>query len=436
MCGFSGFLTAPRSDFLTDTGVIRLMSDAIIHRGPDDSGYWLDREAGVALGHRRLSILDLSPQGHQPMVSACQRYVIAFNGEIYNHRDLRVELESLEAAPAWRGHSDSEVMLAAFAHWGVEAALKKLTGMFAFALWDRQERSLILARDRIGEKPLYYGWMGDVFLFGSELKALRAHPAWRGEIDRDALALYLFHSGIPNPYSIYRGIRKLSPGTYLSLRVGQGEALPEPRPYWSARTVAESGVAQPFAGGEQEALTELDRLLRRAVRRQMAADVPLGAFLSGGYDSTTIVALMQAQSERPVKTFTIGFHESGYNEAEHAKAVARHLGTEHTEWYVTAEEAMAVIPSLPRLYDEPFADSSQIPTYLVSRLARQHVTVSLSGDGGDELFGGYNRYFWGRDLWRRLGWSPSSLRHAMASLLRTWPPQSGDKAFHRLGPLL
>jgi asparagine synthase (glutamine-hydrolysing) len=439
MCGFAGFFTplSNASDERLNVSATH-MANALLHRGPDDCGIWVDSEVGIALGHRRLSIVDLSPQGHQPMLSACGRFVIAFNGEIYNHEIIRRELDTLHACPSWRGHSDTEVMLAAIAHWGVVEAIKRSIGMFALALWDRKERVLHLIRDRLGEKPLYYGWMGDVFLFGSELKALRAHPAWGGEINRDALAALMRHNYIPAPYSIYKGIFKLLPGTILSLSF-DGAAKNRfctPMPYWSVEEVAESGVANPFSGTEEDAIEHLDGLLRQSVRQQMVADVPLGAFLSGGVDSSAVVALMQAQSDRPVKTFTIGFHEAGYNEAEHAKAVAQHLGTEHTELYVTPEQAMAVIPRLPTLYDEPFADSSQIPTFLVSQLARQHVTVSLSGDGGDELFGGYNRYFWGRDIWKRIGWMPSEMRVLIGKMLKGVSPQRWDDIFARLGPLL
>jgi asparagine synthase (glutamine-hydrolysing) len=407
------------------------MADAITHRGPDDSGVWMDEAAGVALAHRRLSILDLSPAGHQPMLSASGRYVIAFNGEIYNHLELREALTGI----AWRGHSDTETLLAAFERWGIETTLKKSVGMFAIALWDRETHILTLARDRLGEKPLYYGWQNGVLLFGSELKALKAHPAFAGDIDRNALTLFLRHNYIPAPYSIYRDIHKLLPGTYwqigrdaLAAQRTQGEL----KIYWSAREVAEAGQRNLFRGGDAEAVAELERLLGQAVGGQMVADVPLGAFLSGGVDSSTVVALMQARSSRPVKTFTIGFKEAGYNEAEHAHAVARHLGTEHTELYVTPQDAMDVIPSLSAIYDEPFADSSQIPTCLVSRLARSHVTVSLSGDGGDELFGGYNRYFWARNLWRKLGWMPRPLRAALAGVLTTLPPASWNTAFQKL----
>ena len=397
MCGFTGFLDRSEttsSEQLTD--IVTRMTAALIHRGPDDGGIWIDPLDSVALGHRRLSILDLSAAGHQPMVSRGGRYVIAFNGEIYNHLALRRELETRPQVPdhplfdreanpqsphpnplpqgegahqGWRGHSDTETLLAAIEAWGVGEALKKCVGMFAFALWDRHDKLLYLARDRLGEKPLYYGWQGDHLLFGSELKALKQHPAFRGEIDRAALTLFMRHNYVPGPHSIYQGLHKLPAGTYLVL--GQHRPDSSPVSYWTARDVALRGQMQPFAGTEDEAIAGLDAVLRQAVAGQMVADVPLGAFLSGGYDSSLIVALMQAQSERPVKTFTIGFNEPEYNEAEHAKAVAQHLGTEHTELYVTPEEAMAVIPRLPALYDEPFADSSQIPTFLVSQLARR-----------------------------------------------------------------
>jgi asparagine synthase (glutamine-hydrolysing) len=426
MCGITGFLDSPSKTIQDLQPVITRMTDMLVHRGPDDCGTWIDTNSGIALGFRRLAILDLSPAGHQPMFSADERYVIIFNGEVYNFSELRRELEGL--GHSFRGHSDTEIMLAAISQWGIESAVKRFNGMFAIALWDRQERQLHLVRDRLGIKPLYYGWMGDIFLFGSELKALRAHPAFRGEIDRNALALYLRHNATPAPYTIYTNIFKLLPGTILTLSGDQLHQLPIPAPYWSAREVAEDGVTQPFTGSDREAVRELDERLRLSVRERMIADVPLGAFLSGGVDSSTIVALMQAQSSRSVRTFTIGFQESGYNEAEYAREVARHLGTEHTELYVTPEQARAVIPRLPALYDEPFADCSQIPTFLISELARRHVTVSLSGDGGDELFGGYNRYPWVNKIWRTFGWIPASLRsHAAAALLRI-PPASWDAA--------
>jgi asparagine synthase (glutamine-hydrolysing) len=409
MCGLTGFLHPGGLDAQTAQATARRMAATLAHRGPDDGDVWVDAVAGVALAHRRLSILDLSSAGRQPMTSACGRYVIVLNGEIYNHLELRRTLEATNSAPPWRGHSDTETLLAALAAWGVEAALKRCVGMFAFALWDRQARTLTLARDRLGEKPLYYGWQGGVLLFGSELKALRMHPAFCAEADRDVLALYLRHGYVPAPYAIYQGVFKLPPGSWLSYDAQAKPAvLPTPCFYWRVFDVV--GAPVRTALDDTTALSELEALLRQAIAGQMVADVPLGAFLSGGIDSSTVVALMQAQSTRPVKTFTIGFHETGYNEAKHAKAVAQHLGTEHTELYVTPDEAMAVIPCLPALYDEPFADSSQIPTFLVAQLARRQVTVSLSGDGGDELFGGYNRYFWATRLWRKLGRVPMGLR--------------------------
>ena len=332
------------------------------------------------------------------MVSASGRRVLVFNGEIYNFTELHAELEQQGRAPAWRGHSDTETLLAAFEAWGVEQTLKRARGMFALALWDRQNRTLTLARYRLGEKPLYYGWQMQgqqpAFLFGSELKALREHPSFAGEVDRSAVCLLLRHNCVPAPYSIYRGISKLMPGHYLTLTEAdlQAQRLPASTPYWSLAEVAVAGVAAPWQGSDDQAIRELDALLRDAIGQQMVADVPLGAFLSGGIDSSTIVALMQAQSSKPVKTFSIGFDEAGYNEAVYAKAVADHLKTEHTELYVKPAQAQAVIPRLPTLYDEPFADSSQIPTFLVSQLAARHVKMVLSGDGGDELFAGYSRY--------------------------------------------
>lgn len=408
------------------------MALRIAHRGPDDSGVWVDAEAGIALAFRRLAILDLSPAGHQPMASASGRYVIVFNGEIYNHLHLREELEGDDCV-AWRGHSDTETLLAAFEAWGVETTLKKAVGMFAIALWDRAERTLYLARDRMGEKPLYYGWQRDTFLFGSELKAFQAHRSFRAEVDRNAITLLLRHNSIPAPYSIYQGIRKLLPGSYLKLIAGQREA--EPASYWSLREVVEQGQAHPFAGSETEAVAELEVHLRRAIGMQMVADVPLGAFLSGGIDSSTIVALMQAQSNQPVKTFTIGSHQEGYNEARHAKLVAQHLGTEHTELYVTPDDAMNVIPRLPALYDEPFSDSSQIPTFLVSQLTKLHVTVSLSGDAGDEVFGGYNRYSWASSI-LRMGRVPIALRKLAAAGLSAFSPPTWDHLYSPASGLL
>lgn len=420
MCGIAGF--ARPGGFRREAAerTLRAMTDVITHRGPDDHGAWCDEAAGVALGHRRLSIVDLSPAGHQPMVSPSGRYVIVFNGEIYNHRQLRADLEPLQ----WRGHSDTETLLALIDRSGVESALKQTIGMFAFALWDRQERALVLARDRLGEKPLYYGWQGTgesgVFLFGSELKSLRVHPSFDAPIDRGAVSLQLRHNYIPSPYSIYSGIKKLEPGCFLRLPLEAGRVDGDVQAYWSLRTVVQQTRGQ--AVSDAEAVEQLDALLRDSIRQQMVADVPLGAFLSGGIDSSTVVALMQAQSSRPVKTFTIGFNEAGYNEAAHAKAVAQHLGTDHTELYVSPREAMDVIPLLPQLYDEPFSDSSQIPTYLVSKLAREHVTVSLSGDAGDELFAGYNRYFGTDRWWRKVSAVPLWLRKGMGNAAMLPPP--------------
>ena len=425
MCGIAGFLAGGCFVAEEASSIARGMADAVAHRGPDDAGTWLDRDAGVALAYRRLAVIDPSPAGRQPMQSASGRNVIVFNGEIYNHRDLRRRLEAQcpDALP-WRGHSDTETLLAAIERWGLGEALRAATGMFAFAFWDRKDRTLYLARDRTGEKPLYYGWQNGVFLFGSELKALAAHPAFAGDVDRDALTLLLRHCYISSPWSIYKGVRKLPAGTYVRMAAGasrqQTGELPEPQRYWSLRGVVAAGRAQPFEGGPEDAVDALHDLLLQAVRGQMVADVPLGAFLSGGIDSSTIVALMQAQSGRPVRTFTIGFDEPGYNEAEHAKAVAGHLQTEHTELYVSEREALDVIPRLPELFDEPFADSSQIPTYLVAGMARRHVTVALSGDGGDELFGGYGYYASTPRLRRWLSTVPAPLRRFGASAIMTF----------------
>ena len=413
MCGLAGFITLDRPERGTLVHIASSMADTLRHRGPDDSGVWVDPVCGIALAFRRLSIIDLSPAGHQPMHSANGRYVIVFNGEIYNFAELRKELEQSGEAPVWRGHSDTEVLLALISARGIDRALEQSIGMFSFALWDCRDRVLHLARDRIGEKPLYYGWAGRTFLFGSELKALRVHPQWNADIDRGAIALFMRYNYIPAPHSIFDGISKLTPGCTLALAWGARE--PVLKTYWSARTVAERGVANPLLDSAESIGAALDTLLRDAIGKQMVADVPLGAFLSGGIDSSTVVALMQAQSMRPVKTFTIGFAEHDYNEAIHAAEVARHLGTDHTELYVTPLQARDVIPKLPTIYDEPFADSSQIPTFLVAQLARSQVTVALSGDGGDELFAGYTRYAFGQQLWRRLSRVPPSIRRSIAA---------------------
>jgi len=434
MCGITGFWD--QSHLIAEAELAPLverMADQIRHRGPDDSGIWRQPESGLALGFRRLAIIDLTPAGHQPMLSPSGRYVMVYNGEVYNFGEMRDELEALGFS--FRGTSDTEVMLGAIEAWGIEKAIQRFNGMFAIALWDREEKTLTLIRDRLGIKPLYYGWCGRTLLFGSELKALRVHPAFRDEIDRDALASYLRHNYIPAPHSIYKAIHKLPPGSYLTIRNGEALQAGQIVAYWSARDAVERGQADPFDGSEQDAIEDFDALLRRSINLRMIADVPLGAFLSGGVDSSTVVALMQTQSDIPVQTFSIGFYEPGYNEAHHAKAAAEHLSTKHTEWYITPEETRQVIPLLPTLFDEPFADSSQIPTYLVSKLARQHVTVSLSGDGGDELFGGYNRYFMANQIWRRVGWMPLAARKALARAMLAAPSVAWNGFFQLAGRL-
>ena len=511
MCGLAGFITKRKSDADCLESLVTRMALAIQHRGPDDSGAWVDAEAGIALGHRRLSIVDLSAAGHQPMVSTSGRFVLVFNGEIYNHLEIRKELErsvvgvtrhsgmdrrnpdcrdadnpcrndgqdgmleTVAARPSevptlerwnhhsmgnqqedhhpnplpggegvrvqWRGYSDTETLLAAFEQWSVEATLKRTVGMFAIALWDRQTRTLHLARDRFGEKPLYYGWVGSgdsaAFVFGSELKALKAYPGFTNPVSRESLAQYMRFLYVPAPRSIYQHIYKLEPGCLLSINDTVPPVPSQPlRPpatysglrlqrWWSLSDVVEAGATHPITD-EQEALTSLEKSLTEAVQLQSLADVPLGAFLSGGVDSSTIVALMQQQSTRAVKTFTVGFEEAGFDESPHALAVARHLGTDHTELFVTAKEAQGVILSLPVMYDEPFADSSQIPTHLVCRAARQQVTVALSGDAGDELFGGYNRYFWAPRIWNRLAWLPYPVRRVLGATIRSLPVAAWD----------
>ncbi|MDD5120693.1 MAG: asparagine synthase (glutamine-hydrolyzing) [Candidatus Omnitrophica bacterium] len=432
MCGITGFIDFSgiknKNEMLKN---IKQMRDTLTHRGPDDSGVWVNQDAGVSFGHRRLSIVDLSEAGHQPMVSKSGRYVIVLNGEIYNHLGWRKELGLVN----WRGHSDTETLLEGFEKWGIEGALKRTIGMFAIALWDDKKKMLTLARDRIGEKPLYYGFQENTFLFGSELKALRAHPDFIGQIDRNVLCLYLRHSYVPSPYSIYMGIKKLPPGSYIQFPISGGlNALRTIAPivYWNFAQVAAQGVTQPFTGNDTDAITALDKQLRQAISLQMIADVPLGAFLSGGVDSSTIVALMQAESRRPVKTFSIGFNEKSYNEAGYAKAVAQHLGTDHTELYLSAAEAMQVIPRLGVIYDEPFADSSQIPTFLVSQMAGKYVKVSLSGDAGDELFCGYNRYAL-VDIWKKITKIPFRVRRPFGRLLRNIEPSVWESIFKYAG---
>lgn len=418
MCGITGFLAAPAPEAET---VLSAMMRAIAHRGPDSQGHWLDPEAGIALGHLRLAIVDLTPAGHQPMASPSGRYMLTFNGEIYNHRRLRAELEEQGRAPIWQGSSDTETFLAGIDAWGLEATLAKAIGMFAFGLWDRETRSLSLVRDRLGEKPLYYGWQGTgetrALLFGSELKALRKHPAFQGRIAQSSLIEVLRHGNVGEDRSIYDGIAKVRPGEIVTL--SRDAPAPQRRLYWDGAAVA--AADKPPRMSDEDAIDALEALLLDAVGQQMMSDVPLGAFLSGGIDSSTVVALMQHLSDTPVHTFSIGFHEARYNEAEFARAVADHLGTHHTDLYVTDLELRDVIPRLPRIYDEPFADSSQIPTFLVAELARRHVTVSLSGDGGDELFCGYGRYAHALKLRRALERMPAPLRELGAGALRALP---------------
>ena len=446
MCGIAGILSLQPPE----PALLRRMADAIEHRGPDDEGVWLHRESGIGLGHRRLSIVDLSPSGHQPMLSPDGRLVLIYNGEIYNHRALRAEIEAAGRVPegGWRGHSDTEVLLAAIAAWGLEPALSKAVGMFALALWDASNRTLTLARDRFGEKPLYYGWAGKSFLFGSELKALRLHPDFDNPVSRRALGLFASRAYVPAPFSIFERVYKLPPGCMLTVtreacaaprnepleedQDGQGLRL---RRYWSYRDVVQRGLANPITD-EREALEQLERALVGAIKDQSVADVPVGAFLSGGVDSSTIVALYQRHSSIPVRTFTIGFDEEGYDEAEHARAVAEHLETIHDECRVTVREAMDAIPLLPSMYDEPFADSSQIPTFLVSRFARRQVTVALTGDGGDELFGGYVRHFAAPGMWRRAQQIPAPLRSAAGATLGRIPSSFWNAAGRVLpGPI-
>lgn len=423
MCGFAGILAIGDVASRPSEAQLRAMGDALTHRGPDAAGVWQDSSLGLV--HRRLAIQDLSSAGAQPMTSASGRFVIAFNGEIYNFRALRSELEG--AGATFTGHSDTEVMLAAFETWGIEKSLDRFNGMFAFALVDQADRKLILARDRMGEKPLYYGWQKGVLLFGSELKALRAHPAWEGAIDRNALTLLLRHNLIPAPHTIYSNVAKLPPSSWVAFPLdGQGDPWPEPGRYWSLEDAFELTSGFTVASASDE----LERRLSAVIDEQMVADVPLGAFLSGGIDSSAVVALMQQQASQAVRTFTIGFREAGFNEAEHARAVAEHLGTKHTELYVSPEDGLKVIPELPRMYDEPFADSSQIPTWLVSRMTREHVTVALSGDGGDELFCGYSRYPYVANAWA----SRDSLKSRLRQLAAKLPPDSMARLIRRLVP--
>lgn len=431
MCGLTGlWLTrGTPPEYLHDCAA--RMADALVHRGPDDAGVWVDPGAGLALGFRRLSILELSAAGHQPMLSRDGRYALVFNGEIYNHRELRRELEQKGAR--FRGSSDTEVLLEAITAWGAVPALSRVEGMFAIAVWDRQQREIVLARDRIGKKPLYYSLSAKGILFASELKALVACPEFTPTVDRSALAAFMRFGYVPGPQSIYEGVQKLPPGTYLRLREG---AAPEHGAYWRADAVAEQGSRNRRSLSDVDAVDELEALLGDAVRRRMVADVPLGALLSGGVDSSAIVALMQANSTQQVQTFTIGFREKAYNEADAARAVAQHLGTEHTELYVDPAQALAVIPKLPFVYDEPFADASQIPTMLVYELARRHVVVALSGDGGDELFAGYTRYEWASRVWKALSVLPLLLRPAASRAIRGVRVSTWNGLYSQLEPAI
>ncbi len=424
MCGIAGFWTSVAGKGVdASRTILHAMTGAIAHRGPDGDGFWIDAEGGAALGHRRLSIIDLSAAGAQPMQSASGRYILVYNGEIYNHLDLRRYLEARGAAPQWRGHSDTETLLAMVEAFGLEETLKQTIGMFALAMWDRRERTLDLARDRMGEKPLYYGWSGQTLLFGSELKALRAYPGFANRIDSNAVSAYLGFAYVPAPQCIYSGLFKLPPGTWLRLASATPQLCPKPQTYWSMQgALAAGAAARTVARDENEAADELERLLTSVVASQMLSDVPLGSFLSGGVDSSLITALMRKTASSAVRTFSIGFDDGRYNEAPYAKAVAEHLGTEHTELIVKEREALQLAPELSGIYDEPFADSSQIPTILLSRMTRAHVTVALSGDGGDEIFGGYNRYLFAPRLWSRIGRIPRPLRRGAGALFNLLEP--------------
>lgn len=414
MCGIAGYWGEGQAD----PNIALTMASQISTRGPDDFGVWCARDIGLALSHRRLSVLDLTDAGHQPMVSDCGRYTLVFNGELYNHGQIRSELERSFPNVLWRGHSDTETLLRALVYWGVEPTLEKLNGMFAFGFWDDFEKTLVIARDRMGEKPVYFGRSGGVFLFASELKALCAHPQWSGEVDRDSVALYLRRSCVPAPHCIYKGIFKLLPAHYVQVKDG-GRSISDPKCYWNLRRVAEKGVdeASRECRSDSEIRTELEALLYDSVDIRCESDVPLGSFLSGGYDSTTITALMQSRSSSPIRTFSIGFEQVEFNEAPFAKEVAKHLGTEHTELYVSEGEGLEVVQKLGRIYDEPFADSSQIPTVLLCQLAKEHVTVALSGDGGDELFAGYNRHVSGPGIWDLAHKLPKPIRNICARSL-------------------
>lgn len=434
MCGIAGFWLG-RADWTEaelQAQALR-MADALRHRGPDSQGTWVDPAAGIALAHRRLAILDLSSAGAQPMLSASRRFVIVYNGEIYNHRDIRNDIEAARGPIQWAGHSDTETLLRAVDTWGVEAALKRSVGMFAFALWDRTSRTLSLSRDRFGEKPLYFGQQDGAFYFGSELKAICAHRGFRAILNLHAVSLLTRFNYVPTPHSIWLGVRKLAPGTIVTF----SSATSEPRvtSYWSAASAITQARAQGFDGGRREAGDAVEQALRTAVRGQLLSDRPVGALLSGGIDSSTVVALMRNETAAPVRTFSVGFNEKSHDESDHAAAIAAHLATDHTELTVGPEALLGVLPRLPEIYDEPFADSSQVPTFLIAALARQHVTVALSGDGGDELFGGYNRYVLAPKLWSAMRRLPFAIRRSIGTLLAAWPAGHGG-LLDRLGGAL
>jgi asparagine synthase (glutamine-hydrolysing) len=431
MCGIAGFISHDGAA-AERLAILQRMTRSLAHRGPDSEGYWQSSDGRVNLGHRRLAIIDLSPAGHQPMLTPDGGQVLSFNGEIYNFPELKAELA--KQGVNFRGSSDTEVLLQALVNWGVEPTLKRLNGMFAFSYWDGKERKLWLARDRFGEKPLFYSWQNGMFFFGSELKALGHHPSFEREIDRSVLPTYLRFNYVPWPQSIFKNVNKLTPGHFLEVDLS-GEARAS-KPYWQLREMVETRRLDRRAVDDPTLIDDLDRLLSKAVRQRMLSDVPLGAFLSGGIDSSTIVALMQKQSSRPVKTFTIGFSEAGYNEAQDAAKVAKHLGTEHHEYYISSPECVDVIARLPQIYDEPFADSSQIPTTLVAQFTRKHVTVALSGDAGDELFGGYNRYVWSRRIWPLINSFPAGLRRIGRNMTKRLSPAEWDRIFSFFNPIL
>lgn len=435
MCGIAGFFTGSKTGWSNGSNsVLDMMSEAIGHRGPDSNGTWRDRAAGIGLAHRRLAIIDLSRAGHQPMHSSNKRYVITYNGEIYNHASLRELLSAEGRAPAWRGTSDTETLLACVCAWGMERTLRETVGMFAFALWDSEQRVLTLARDRMGEKPLYYGVQGNTFIFASELKAIRCHPEFDGEVDRRAVELFLQFNYIPSPRSIYRGIRKLPAGSYVQISANRMDA--EPTEYWSFAEGAEQAAGQRSDKSMAEMADGLEAVLGTAIERQLMADVPLGALFSGGIDSSTIVALMQARSARKAKTFTIGFEEQSHDESGYARAIASHLGTEHTEVRLSGRAALDLIPKMPNVYDEPFADTSQLPTYLLMQLTRENVTVALSGDGADELFGGYSRYSTIPKLWQSMRAVPYPIRHSVGQVVGMLPGRWTGARGRRLGEAL